>query len=173
MRISPESSLNKRLDGCRRVAVLGVGSELRGDDAAGVLVVRALRHRVHEAPFRRLEFEGFEGANAPENLTGFISSFKPTHIVVVDAAEIGASAGEYREIAAGEIAETDFSTHTLPLQVIMDYLQQATGAVITLLGIQPASLRFGERPTPRMESGVRRLSRHLYEVMTECDGRLE
>ncbi len=91
-------TLKKCLDGCRRVAVLGVGSELRGDDAAGVLVVRDLRNLVSERPFSSLVFEGFEGANAPENMTGFITSFKPTHILVIDAAEIGASTGECREI---------------------------------------------------------------------------
>ncbi len=166
-------TLKRSLEGCKRVAVLGVGSELRGDDAAGVLVVRGLRERVSKHPFSRLEFEGFEGANAPENMTGFITSFRPTHILVIDAAEIGASVGEWREIPVDEISEICFSTHTLPLKVITDYLEQATGAVISILGIQPGSLDFGMETTPEMSTAIRRLTRQLYDLIGECDQCLE
>jgi len=166
-------TLRKSLDGCGRVAVLGVGSELRGDDAAGVLTVRELQRMVSTRPFRSLEFEGFEGATAPENMTGSITSFRPTHILVIDAAELGAQVGECREISPDEMAEICFSTHTLPLQVITDYLEKATGAVITILGIQPGSLDFGLEATPRMRGAVRRLTRHLYEVMEGCDRQME
>jgi len=161
--------LKTRLDGCRRLAVLGVGSELRGDDAAGVLVVRELRELVSESSFRHLEFEGFEGANAPENMTGFIKSFKPTHILLVDAADIGAAVGECQEIAVSEISEILFSTHTLPMKVITDYLEQSTGAVITILGIQPGCVDFDSAPTPEIKSGASKLSCCLYEVLKELD----
>jgi len=171
MRTPMESLLIRRLEGCARVAVLGVGSELRGDDAAGVLVVRELSRRVAGDPFSRLEFAGVEGANAPENVTGFIASFRPTHIVVIDAADIGASPGESREIGMDEIAGTDFSTHTLPLQVVMEYLRQATGAVVTLLGMQPGCIDFGNAPTRAMRDGIRRLSDSLFDALKDFDER--
>jgi len=161
--------LKARLDGCRRLAVLGVGSELRGDDAAGVLLVRELRELVFREPFRYLEFEGFEGANAPENMTGFIKSFKPTHILLVDAAEIGVSVGECREISVAEISDVLFSTHTLPMKVVTDYLEQATGAVITVLGVQPGSVDFDSAPTIEIRDGIRKLSCSVHEVLKSYD----
>ncbi|NVN93071.1 MAG: hydrogenase 3 maturation endopeptidase HyCI [Desulfuromonadales bacterium] len=161
--------LKTRLDGCRRLALLGVGSELRGDDAAGVLVVREMRELLANAPFDYLEFEGFEGANAPENVTGYIKAFGPDHILLVDAAEIGASIGECREIAIAEISETLFSTHTLPMKVVTDYLEQATGAVITVLGMQPGCVDFDAAPTPEIRAGVETFSHCLYELLREFD----
>ncbi|NVN89929.1 MAG: hydrogenase 3 maturation endopeptidase HyCI [Desulfuromonadales bacterium] len=165
-----ETSLRKSLEGCRRLAVLGIGSELCADDAAGILLVRQLCSRISAQPLGTLEYEGFEGGNAPENATGFIAAFQPTHILMVDAAEIGTPVGSCREISPAEIPEVCFSTHTLPLKIIIDYLGKATGAVISVIGIQPGNLDFGNRPTPEVRNGVRRLMRLLHKVMGECDG---
>ena len=164
-----EKRLHKLLEGCRRIAVLGIGSDLRSDDAAGVLLVRQLQAAVQAHPFQNLQFEAFEGANAPENATGFISAFKPTHILLVDAAEIGAPVGQFREICAEEILDICFSTHTLPLKIIIDYLKQATGAAVSVIGIQPGNLDFAGETTPEIEAGVLRLRHLLHKVMGEFD----
>ena len=164
-----EQKLQKRLEGCERIAVLGIGSELRADDAAGILLVRQLQRAISARPFRSLEFEGFEGGNAPENATGFIAAFRPTHILLVDAAEIGAPVGECREICAEEILDICFSTHTLPLKIIIDYLEKSTGAVVSVLGIQPGNLDFGQQTTPEIERGVLRLTGMLHKVMGAFD----
>lgn len=164
-----KTSLKNRLEGCRRLALLGIGSELCADDGAGILAVRTMRSLVFRQPFNSIEFEGFEGGNAPENSTGFIASFKPTHIILVDAAEIGAAAGEFREILRHEIPDICFSTHTLPLKIIIDYLGKVTGAVVSVIGIQPGNLDFGNCPTPEVKQGVRRLMGLLHTVMGECD----
>jgi hydrogenase 3 maturation protease len=164
-----KTSLKSRLEGCRRLALLGIGSELCADDGAGILLVRSLRSLICRQPFNSIAFEGFEGGNAPENATGFIAAFRPTHILMVDAAEIGAVAGEFREILPAEIPDTCFSTHTLPLKIIVDYLVGVTGAVVSVIGIQPANLDFGNVPSPEVRQGVRRLMRLLHNVMGECD----
>lgn len=169
---SLEKRLWKLLDGCRRLAVLGIGSELRGDDAAGVLLVRQLRSMISVKPFGCLAFKGFEGGNAPENVTGFITAFRPTHILLVDAAEIGTPVGECREISADEILDVCFSTHTLPLKILIDYLRQATGATISVIGIQPGNLEFGKQPTAEIENGVRHLIAALHTVLGEFDRKL-
>lgn len=162
-------SLKSRLEGCRRLALVGVGSELRADDGAGLLVVRRLCSLVARKPFNSTAFQGFEGGAAPENATGFIASFRPTHIILVDAARIGAPAGEFRLIRTEEIPDIAFSTHTLPLRLITDYLGKVTGAAISVIGIQPATLEFGGRPTPQVRRGVRRLVRLLHQIIAECD----
>jgi len=168
-----EERLRKILEGCRRIAVLGIGSELCADDAAGILLVRRLKSMIDAQPFGSIEFEGFEGGNAPENATGFISAFRPTHILLVDAAEIGAGVGECRVISGEEIPEVCFSTHTLPLKIIFDYLGKATGANISVIGIQPGNLDFGNRPTAEIRIGVGRLMRLLYRVIDEYNRRQE
>jgi hydrogenase 3 maturation protease len=150
---------------------VGIGSELCADDGAGILVVRQLRSLVYRHPFGSIAFEGFEGGNAPENSTGFISAFRPSHIILVDAAEIGATAGEFREILPHEIPDTCFSTHTLPLAVITEYLARTTGATTCVIGIQPERLGFDIPLSSPVRNGVRRLSSLLHGVLTELDRR--
>ncbi len=161
--------LLKRLEGASRIALLGIGSELRGDDAAGVLLVREVRLMERKGPFHHLAFEGFEGGNAPENATGFIRGFRPSHIIVVDAADISLLPGEFREIFPEEISDLPFSTHTLPMKIVTEYLRQATGAVISIIGIQPENLDFGSPPTEALKRGVGQLSGLIYDFMRECD----
>jgi hydrogenase 3 maturation protease len=87
----------------------------------------------------------------------------------VDAADLSLAPGEYREIDPEEINGISFSTHTLPMKIFADYLKQATGAAISIIGIQPENLDFGKPPTNPLKRGVRRLSRQLYEIMRESD----
>lgn len=163
--------LKKRLEGCVRVAVLGIGSELHRDDAAGVLVVRELRTRIKAQPFGYLKVDCVVGATAPENTTGLIASFKPSHIILVDAADTGAGAGECLELAIGGVPESALLTHGIPLTIIAGYLEATTGAGISLIGIQPAELGFGTEPTAAVARGIRELTALLYEVLRECDRR--
>lgn len=164
-----KTSLKSRLEGCRRLALLGVGTELCGDDGAGILAVRQLRSLVCRQPFPSIQFEGFEGGNAPENATGFIAAFQPSHIILVDAAEIGAAAGAFREILPHEIPDTCFSTHTLPLAILTEYLARTTGAETTVIGIQPENLGFDIPLSPPVRIGVQRLSSLLHGILTELD----
>jgi hydrogenase 3 maturation protease len=164
-----KTSLKNRLEGCRRLALLGIGTELCGDDGAGILAVRQLRSLVYRQPFGSIVFEGFEGGTAPENATGFIAAFRPTHIILVDAAEIGAATGEFREILPHEIPDTCFSTHTLPLAMLTEYLARTTGAATCVIGIQPENLGFDIPLSSPVRNGVRRLSSLLHGVLTELD----
>ena len=50
----------------RKVVLLGVGSELRGDDAVGIVIARRME-ALHLAGVQAME-----GGTAPENLTGEI-----------------------------------------------------------------------------------------------------
>ena len=73
--LPPLPSLPEPLLAAERVAVLGVGSALRGDDAAGILLVRRLRTFCLRTGATRLA--AFAGHSAPENLTGEICRFRP------------------------------------------------------------------------------------------------
>ena len=77
---SLKDELAVRLKGAVRVAVLGVGSELRGDDIAGILVINALQKS--KKINKNIKLKTFEGSTAPENITGELRAFKPTHLVL-------------------------------------------------------------------------------------------
>jgi len=127
--------LAEALAGARRLAVLGGGSELRGDDFAGVLVARKLAAWAKRA--RVATLAGFEGYAAPEHLTGAIARFEPDRVLLVDAAHLGTHPGEVRILPLESIAGVSFSTHMLPEPIIHDYLAKSCGCSSVVLGIQP------------------------------------
>jgi len=77
-----------------RILVIGVGNELRGDDAAGLHAVRCLAAR------------GFDGVDVTERSgegTGLLEAWRDADCVfVVDAAETGGESGTIYRFEAGE-----------------------------------------------------------------------
>jgi hydrogenase 3 maturation protease len=137
------------------VVVLGVGSPLRSDDSAGLrlaaLVTRAALPGVH----------AIEAGPAPENCTAEVRRLCPSHLVIVDAADLGEPPGTIRLIAPELIGSTSFGTHGLPLGVVADYLRSEVGCRVVVVGVQPKSLAFGEELSPEVEAAVGELSRAL------------
>ena len=146
--------LRERFSGSRKIAVLGVGSELRRDDFAGMAVARKLL-----ALFEgRDEIGVFLGETAPENNTGaitrFLKSAETSHLLLVDAADMKLAAGEIRIIALGDEDGHSCSTHQLPIGILVKYFQNASGCGATILGIQPASTAFGQEMAPVIKRAV-------------------
>ncbi|MCX5666240.1 MAG: hydrogenase maturation protease [Candidatus Omnitrophica bacterium] len=140
---SLKNELAARLKGARRVAVLGVGSELRGDDIAGILVINALEKS--KKINKKIKLKTFEGSTAPENLTGEIIAFKPTHLIIVDSADIGEKPGTVLLLRADEVGRgVSFSTHKIPPKILIDYFAHSLKCEIVIIGIQPKSIGFGK-----------------------------
>lgn len=159
---TPETILKKRLNNAERIGVLAVGSELRADDAAGLLVAKQIRKSLGKS--RRIKI--FLGHTAPENLTGRIKEFKPSHLIIIDALEMSRSAGS---IAVIELAKTDglsVSTHKLPIRLIADYLFAAIACKTIIVGIQPQSLAFGGPVCGPVIKAVKKLSLLLVKVIS-------
>jgi hydrogenase 3 maturation protease len=163
-----EKKLQRQLEGCKRIAVLGIGAEKRADDAAGLMLVRRLQSVISLQPFTSLQFKGFEWGEAPEQVTSGICAFEPNHIVVVGAADIGVPVGECREICDDEMLDISFSTPVL-LKLFIDNLSQATGAGVSVIAIQRGNRDSENQMTPAIDYGVTRLMHALQTVMWECD----
>jgi hydrogenase 3 maturation protease len=128
--------------------VVGVGSTLRSDDAAGLHIALALRALALPNVFVLL------GDTAPENVTGEVRRARPTHVLFVDAADLGESPGFMRLLDAAEVGGMSSSTHTLPLGVIADYLTLELGCRVLFLGLQPKSVAFGDTISDEVASAV-------------------
>ncbi len=132
--------------------MLAVGSELLGDDAVGMLVGGMLAE--HESPALRV----FLGSTAPENVTGPIREFLPSHLLVVDAAELEAGPGTIELLDPSALAGIPFTTHCLPLSVVVGYLLRSLpDCQVVVVGIQPESLSFGAEPTRRVKDAAYRV----------------
>ena len=152
--------LAEAVQNAARVAVLGCGSPLLGDDAAGHLIAERLTG-----------FDGntraFCGSTAPENFTGEIKNFRPDVLLVIDAADMSLPAGQAAFIPPEEIKGASFSTHMLPLHIMLDYLRQETGCRVFLLGIQAVSLEFGSNMTPEVQATVKEVAKALLELRSD------
>lgn len=144
MTLSLKKPLSNSLKNAKRIALLGVGSLLRGDDAAGIIVARGLDGFIRKTS-REKRIKVFIGDTAPENITGEIKKFKPTHVIIIDSADMGKSAGAIELIDADKIGGVTFSTHQLPLSILADYLIQSLNCQVMVIGIQPKTLSFNSK----------------------------
>jgi len=147
--------LKERLRNAKKVALLGVGSELRADDVAGLKVAQAL---VKFRP-KKIHFKVFIGETAPENLTGEIRKFKPTHLILVDSVDAKKKPGSFFKIEPEESTGVSFCTHRLPIKILTDYLAKELNCDIVILGIQPKNLAFAKDPSPIIEKSVKEVVR--------------
>jgi hydrogenase 3 maturation protease len=118
-----------------KVAVVGIGHELNGDDAAGIAIARALQP-LGETHDRLLILDA---GPAPENQTGVLRRFGPDLVLLVDAAQMNEEPGAVRWLDWQETTGISASTHTLPLYVLSQYLVLEFGCEVALIGIQPLS----------------------------------
>ncbi len=144
-----------------RIAIIGIGNELNGDDAAGVLVARALSEKLgdreKEPSSRSPAFMIIEAGLAPEAFTGPLRRFMPGLVILIDAAELGEPPGTVRwfDWSAGQGLSA--STHTLPPTVLAEYLMKELGCLVTLVGIQPEHLEFDKKMSEAVARAVENL----------------
>ncbi len=145
----------------RRVAIVGIGSDIRRDDAVGLIVVDHLEDKNPRGDVLLLKTE-----TRPENFTGEIRRFRATHVLMVDAAHFNGAAGEARIIHTQMIAGGNIvSTHRLPLTVFSNYLEKTLCTKVALIGIQSQDIGFGTGVTPELERAAEEVAQTIYECL--------
>jgi hydrogenase maturation protease HycI len=137
------------LKGARRVAVVGIGSDLRADDAAGVEVVRRLRRHLTSQNVLLID-----AGVAPENFTAEIKKFGSSHVLMIDATDLGLESGTASIVDLSKITGPSIFSHRLPLSIFADYLRAQVKTQIILLGIQPANARMGAAMSEQVKKAV-------------------
>ena len=127
--------------------LLGIGNSLNGDDGVGIYVAER---------FRKDDWISLACGTAPENFTGIIRKTRPSCLVLVDAAAMGISPGEYRIIPRDKIEDVSIGTHQLPLSFLIDFLSDTVERII-LIGIQPERAGTGEEISLPVRKGADRL----------------
>lgn len=145
-----------------RVALLGVGNEFNGDDAAGLVVVRALLAQA-DLPDRLLVIDA---GIAPENHTGPLRAFAPDLVLLIDAAQMDADAGTVCWIDWRATTGISAATHTLPPYMLARFLTAELGCAMALLGIQPAQNSIDSPLSPVVQAAAAALAADLYRLLT-------
>jgi len=160
--------LIKNLLNAGRIAVIGVGSPLRGDDVAGVAVTELIRKSKKRPSF----LKAFIGCTAPENITGEVIKFLGKksnglpHILFVDAAQMDLKPGSVCILETNDIEGTSFSTHVLPLAILISYFQQQIKCKISVIGIQPENTDFGISPSVKVLNAVKSVADDILYAAT-------
>lgn len=116
-----------------KLAVVGIGNEYFGDDAAGILVIQHLRQHIADSE-RILLIEAFV---APENFTGPIRRFNPDWVWIIDAADMNLKPGEVRILNLDQIDGVSAFSHRMPPTLFAKYVYETTNAEISFFGVQP------------------------------------
>jgi hydrogenase 3 maturation protease len=135
-----------------KIVFLGVGSPLRGDDAIGLYVVAELERALAGYPEREVRF--YLGEAAPENFSGAIREFAPTHIIIVDAAQLGEAPGAFKLVEPEQIGGISFTTHALPLKILVKYFLSTIPCQVLIIGVQPKSLDFANPLSTEVKEAV-------------------
>ena len=142
-----ESRLLEAISG-KSVLVLCLGSDLRGDDAAGLEVgKRFLSSRFRERIIL--------GGTTPEIFARDVVEKRPDTLIIVDSVDAGLSPGSVllAELPFGDVRLV--STHSLPLDLFVDLLKSELGELrVILIGIQAAKIDIGSELSPEVSKSV-------------------
>ena len=155
-----EADLKNWLSNAQKVVVAGIGNPLRKDDFVGIEIVRNLQNRVSQFVYL------IECETVPESFIEPITEFKPTHILIIDAAMLNLKPGSSKLIEPSQMTKhPPISTHALPLRIFCEYLAKTTDAKIALLVIQPKDTDFGEGLTSKLRETATTLTNLLSRVL--------
>jgi hydrogenase 3 maturation protease len=155
-----EKDLENWFANAKKVVIAGIGNPIRQDDDVGVKIVQNLQGKVAENVCL-LECE-----TVPESYILDIEQFKPTHVLLIDAAFLGLKPGEASLLDTEKIEDFPaITTHMLPLKIFCEYVKHATGAKIALLLIEPASVEFGEGLSVEVEAAAELLTKLLLDLL--------
>lgn len=145
-----------------RLAVLGIGNELYGDDAAGILAARILSRTLPVSE----QVLVIEAGTAPENCTGTLRQFRPDLVLLIDAAQMNETTGTVQWLAWQAADGISASTHTLPLHMLSQYLHTELGCEVALIGVQPAGNRLFAPVSAAVQHAVEEIAEELSAALS-------
>jgi len=136
------------------ILVLGVGNELRGDDAFGPLVIQSLREEIPEG--KAMLWFG----ESPENFIGSIKE-RPDKLIILDTAQMDREPGTVELVDPAAIVSQP-STHKLPLSLLIDQLRP--GETI-FIAAQPKETGFNSEPSREILKAVKKAEKMILSII--------
>ncbi len=146
--------------------VLGIGNILLSDEGAGVHVVTYLK-RHHCVP----GVSYLDGGTLSFSLAAAIGSV--SEWVVLDAAQLGLAPGEVRSFVGEDmdrfLGTNKRSVHEVGLVDLMDIARLTDSLPVhrALVGIQPAELGWGDRPTRPVAAAIPVAAARVMDLLRE------
>jgi hydrogenase 3 maturation protease len=133
----------------KKVLILGIGNRLRGDDAVGSILAERL--------MKKLDIPIIDAGDVPENYLGPIEASGADLVLVLDAADLGASPGDLSLIEMDQLKEVGISTHTASLALLFKVIPQERRPDALLVAIQPEQMETGLGLSRSVEMALKQL----------------
>ncbi|WP_457612438.1 hydrogenase maturation peptidase HycI [Methanocaldococcus sp.] len=151
------------LNGCKKLAIIGLGNELKGDDAVGVYILKKFIKEKEYLIKNNILF--INAQTVPDFFLGIIKEFSPTHIIFIDCVLANKNPGEIILVDENSIKSYSYSTHTFPLEVIIKYIKKDSNAKVKIIGVEPKIIDFSP-----MSGEVREIGDYIYKVLSKLIG---
>jgi hydrogenase 3 maturation protease len=143
-----------------KIALVGIGNIMRGDDGLGSKLIEMLK-------CENLHARLFDCGTAPENYAIPILATSADTIIFVDAADMGLSAGEIRVVDLEDISKVSFSTHSPSPRLFIDLLKTGKDDLnIFFISIQPKSTSLGAHLSAEVTASLELLKDALVKALT-------
>ena len=134
---------------------------MRGDDALGSVLAQELSKMFP----KKENVTVFDGKTVPENFTGAIRGEHPSHIILLDAVEMGKKPGYTELITKDQIANYNISTHAMPISFLIKYLESTCPAELIILGIQPKNMGLINEMSIEVQNSVKIILKLLKNLL--------
>lgn len=145
-----------------KVALVGVGHPMRGDDFVGSFILKTLMKRIRTD--RVVLFDAEDGI---EWVTSKIAGFNLRHLVLLDACQMNADPGEVALISLAETSYPFFTTHGIPLKLLASKLLPSVE--VSILAIQPERMGLNENLSPAILATANSISELVESTLKESE----
>lgn len=151
------TDIKSRIKG--RVAIVGIGNIIRGDDGLGPKMIEMLKTSSLKAAL-------FDCGTAPENYIFPILSSSADTIIFIDAADFSKTPGEIKVFDLDSISNVSFSTHSPSPHLFVDLLKTGKDGLTTfIISIQPKTTVLGESLSAPVTASMKTLKQILAQIL--------
>ncbi|MFX1294350.1 MAG: hydrogenase maturation protease [Promethearchaeota archaeon] len=145
-----------------RIAVLGSGNYLRADDFLGVTIIQNLKEQLKNDSILLLEAE-----TAANEFFPTILEWKPTHLIIIDAADFKAEPGTFNLIKREKMVTYTLTSHKRALTLLIDLTKHYFPDLkFIIIGIQPETIDFKIGLSHSIKETVQKLTKLLISVLS-------
>jgi hydrogenase maturation protease len=141
----------------KKLALVGVGHPLRGDDYVGSYAIKVVMEETEGSlP------DGVYLFDAEDNVEAVITRLARLglkYVIFIDACEMGLKGGEKRLVSVTETSYPFFTTHGIPLRVLAE--QFLSASKVWVLAIQPNRTEFGSSLSPEIQDAATSVSKFI------------
>ena len=143
-----------------RVALVGVGHPMRGDDYVGSFITKTLMRGIRVGSVML-----FDAEDRIEFMVSKVAACNPKHVILIDACEMNRSPGEVALLPLAETEYPFFTTHGIPLKLLASKL--IPNAETWILGIQPERMEFNGSLSPAVLAAANSVSNFIQSALKE------